>query len=285
MSQLYRSLIFVPGNNPRFLEKAKALGADIACLDLEDSVPADQKDQARGMVRDALEQRRSYLPSVFVRTNSPQSGMMPADLKGVVQKGLDGIVIPKVDSAADVKKVERLLVQLEKAQKADPLHIIPSIESAKGVVNAYSIASSSDRVSALVFGVFDLLSDIGVEYTKNPEGARYARAKVVVDARAAGVPAIDAIWQDLKDSRGFLEDCRAAKRLGYAGKSIIHPDQIQTVHRIFHPNKAEVSWARKVCEAYLESAKEGRGATTVDGKMVDEVHYKQAKAVLDLAGP
>ena len=282
MTQLFRSLIFVPGNNPRFLEKAKNLQADIVCFDLEDSVPDNEKVKARKLIKTALKSRKSYTSSIFVRTNSPSSGKIPSDLKEIVQKGIDGIVIPKVNNVKEIKKIEKTLSGLEKARKLKPIQIIPSIESAEGVVKTYEIASFGKRVSAVVFGVFDLLNDLGVEYTKDSEGEKYSRRKIPVDAHAAGVSVIDAIWQDLKDSKGLENDCKLGKSLGYTGKSIIHPDQISVVHKLFHPNKAEISWAEKVCKIYLESTKKGKGATTVDGKMIDEVHFKQAKALLDL---
>ncbi len=282
MAKLFRSLIFVPGNNARFLEKAKSLPADIVCFDLEDSVPDSEKKNARKLIKDALKSYSEYSTSVYVRTNSPVSGKIPDDLQEIVQKGIDGIVIPKVSNTGELKKIENNLKSLEKKRKLKQTEIIPSIESAEGVVNAYNIASCSKRVSALVFGVFDLLNDMGIEYTKQPEAAKYARAKIPLDATAAGVASIDAIWQDLKDSKGLKEDCQIGKSLGYTGKSIIHPDQISVTHKIFHPNKTEIQWAHKVCNAYEKSTKKGKGATTVDGKMIDEVHYKQAKALLDL---
>ncbi|HJJ22156.1 MAG TPA: CoA ester lyase [Nitrosopumilus sp.] len=282
MTQLFRSLIFVPGNNPRFLEKAKKLQSDIVCFDLEDSVPDDEKTNARKLIKSALKSRKLYKSSIFVRTNSPTSGKIPSDLKEVVQNGIDGIVIPKVNNVKEMKTIEKTLSVLEKTRKLKPIQIIPSIESAEGVVNTFSIASFGNRVSAVVFGVFDLLNDLGIEYTKEQEGAKYSRAKIPVDAHAAGVTAIDAIWQDLKDSKGLEKDCKIGKSLGYSGKSIIHPDQISVVHKMFHPNKSEISWAEKVCKIYLKSTKKGKGATTVDGKMIDEVHFKQAKALLEL---
>ncbi len=150
------------------------------------------------------------------------------------------------------------------------------------MVNTFGIASFGKRVSAVVFGVFDLLNDLGVEYTKDSEGSKYSRRKISVDAHAAGVAVIDAIWQDLNDSKGLEKDCKIGKSLGYSGKSVIHPDQISVVHRLFHPNKSEILWAEKVCKIYHESTKKGKGATTVDGKMIDEVHFKQAKALLEL---
>ena len=282
MTQLFRSLIFVPGNNPRFLEKAKKIQADIVCFDLEDSVPDDQKINARKLIKSALKSKKSYKSTIFVRTNSPSSGKIPSDLKEVIQKGIDGIVIPKVNNIQELKKIEKILSKLEKIQKLKPIQIIPSIESAQGVVNTYNIASFGKRISAVVFGVFDLLNDIGVEYTKESLGEKYSRTKIPIDAHAAGVVAIDAIWQDLKDSKGLEKDCQVGKNLGYSGKSIIHPDQISIVHKLFHPNKSEILWAQKVCKIYLESTKRGTGATTIDGKMIDEVHFKQAKALLEL---
>lgn len=275
--------MFVPGNNPRFLEKAKTIQADIVCFDLEDSVPDAEKKTARELIKGALELRSSYAADVYVRTNSPASGKIPDDLQQIVQKGLDGIVIPKVNSATELLKIQKIVSGLEKKRKLGKIPLMPSIESAQGVVNTYEIASCSNRVEAVVFGVFDLLNDMGIEYTKQPEGAKYARAKIPLDARAAGVYAIDAIWQDLKDVEGLKQDCAIGKSLGYVGKSIIHPDQIQAAHEAFAPNEAELAWAKKVCDTYLESTKSGRGATVVEGKMIDEVHYKRAKALLELA--
>jgi len=283
MANLFRSLIFVPGNNPRFLEKAKSLSADVVCFDLEDSVPDKEKKKARVLIKNALKKRNQYSSSIFVRTNSPDSGKIEADLKEIVQKGIDGIVIPKVNSAKELKKIEKTISSLEKKRKIKGIRLMPSIESALGVVNCYEIASASKRIDALVFGIFDLLNDMGIEYTKgNPRGAKYSRYKVPVAAAAAGVAVIDGIWQDLKDKKGFTQDCQVGKSLGYSGKSVIHPDQIKTVHKIFHPSKPEIAWAKKVCSVYEKSTKKGKGATVVDGKMIDEVHYKWAKAVLEI---
>ncbi len=282
MTHLFRSLIFVPGNNPRFLEKAKEIEADIVCFDLEDSVPDAEKKNARKLIQTALKSRSFYRASIFVRTNSPKSGKIPDDLKEIIQKGIDGIVIPKVNNINEIKKIEKNLSLIEKNNKIKPIKIIPSIESAEGVVNTYNIASCSNRIPAVIFGVFDLLNDLGIEYTKDAEGGKYSRAKIPVDAKAAGIFAIDAIWQDLKDIKGLEKDCKIGKSLGYVGKSIIHPDQISTTHKIFYPSKTEIKWAEKVCKYYLQSTQKGKGATTIDGKMIDEVHFKQAKALLEI---
>jgi len=190
-------------------------------------------------------------------------------------------VIPKVNNSIEIKKIEKMMIGLEKKRKLKPIELVASIESTQGVVNAYSIASCSNRVLALVFGVFDLLNDLGIEYTKKPEGAVYSRAKIPVDARAAGKYAIDAIWQDLDDVEGLEQDSFTAKNLGYVGKSIIHPNQINIVHKIFRPTPLEIDWAKKVINAYDLAKKNKKGATTVDGKMIDEVHYKRAITLLN----
>ncbi len=281
MKRFIRSLIFVPGNNPRFLDKAKTLQADIVCFDLEDSVPDSEKKNARKLIKDALKERSQYTSDVYVRINSPRSSTIQDDLQEIVQNGLDGIVIPKVNNSKELKTIEKTLALLEKKRKMSSISLVPSIESAEGVTNTYEIASASKRISALIFGVFDLLNDMGIEYTKQAEGARYAREKIPLEARAAGVDALDAIWQDVHDKNGLLEDCKIGKSLGYIGKTIIHPDQITITHQAFQPNKIEIDWAKKVCQAYETSTKQGKGATTVEGKMIDEVHYKRAKTLLE----
>ena len=140
MSNLFRSLVFVPGNNPRFLEKAKSLSADVVCFDLEDSVPDKEKKKARVLIKNALKKRNQYSSAIFARTNSPDSGKIEADLKEIVQKGIDGIVIPKVNSAKELKKIEITISSLEKKRKIKGIRLMPSIESALGVVNCYEIA-------------------------------------------------------------------------------------------------------------------------------------------------
>ena len=282
---MFRSLIFVPGNSMRFVEKAKTLAADIICFDLEDSVPYNEKDAARRIIAETLLARRQeYSGIVYVRTNSPESGLIPDDLKAVLQEGIDGIVVPKVNDVSEMLEIKKHIVMLEKERKTDKIALMPSIETARGVVNAYLIASAEERIKALVFGVFDFLYDMRLDYDEHdPLGYSYVRAKIPVDARAAGVHAIDAIWQKIDDIDGLIRDATMARRLGYSGKSIIHPSQIEPVHKIFRPSKNEVEWAKKVVQALGQAMKKGtgRGAIRLEGKMIDVVHYKQAKAILD----
>jgi citrate lyase subunit beta / citryl-CoA lyase len=282
---MFRSLIFVPGNSTRFVEKAKTLSADIVCFDLEDSVPSNEKDAARKVIAGALSNRNEYRRPVYVRTNSPESGLVSADLKAVMHKGIDGIVVPKVNDVHEIMKIRKQLVTLEKERRTGRIALMPSIETAKGVINAYTIASSDDRVNAIIFGIFDFLYDMKLDYVESdPAGYGYARAKLPVDARAAGIHAIDAIWQKVDDIGGLLGDAEAAKRLGYSGKSIIHPSQLEPVHSVFLPSKSELEWAKKVVKALGEAMEKGvgKGTLRLEGKMIDAVHYKQAKFLLGL---
>lgn len=275
--------MFVPANNRRFIDKAKLLNADIICLDLEDSVPNSEKESARQMIMGTLEERSEFKGEVYVRINPFASGIAQEDLKAVVQKGINGVVIPKVNDPSEVIELSKRMTDLEheRSIKEGTVEMMPSIESAKGLVNGYKIAMASPRVSALVFGVFDFLFDMGLEYSENGVEYNYARAKVPVDARAAGVYAIDSIWQKIDDMNGLIKDATAGMKLGYKGKSIIHPSQIEPVHKIFVPNKEEVEWARKVVDALNDALGKGKGAVRLEGKMIDAVHYKRAKAVLE----
>ncbi len=285
----FRSLIFVPGINAKFLDKAKRLNADIVCFDLEDSVLPQEKLTARIMVADALKQRAEYnfTKNVYVRINSPESGISDKDLISTIQKGLDGIVVPKVNEANELVGLIEIITQLEQERGIERgnIKLMPSIETAKGVVNAYSIAGADSRVNALIFGLYDFLHDMHLDYADD-DGTEYtyARMKIPVDARAAGIVAIDAIWQKVADLSGLRNDSATAKRLGYVGKSIIHPSHIEPVHDIFKPSKIEIGWATKVVDALGPAMEKGKGigAVKLEGKMIDAVHYKQAKAILDI---
>jgi citrate lyase subunit beta/citryl-CoA lyase len=285
----FRSLLFVPGINPRFVDKAKKLNADIICLDLEDSVLPSEKVTARKMIVPALKQRAHYnlTENVYVRINSPESGFSRKDLISTIQKGLDGIVVPKVSEESEIVELCGLITELEQKRgiEKNRIKLMPSIETAKGVVNAYSIAKADLRVNALIFGLYDFLHDMHLDHADNDgTGYSYARWKIPVDARAAGVVAIDAIWQKVDDIPGLRNDAASAKRLGYVGKSIIHPNHIEPVHEIFKPSKIEIGWATKVVNALGPSMRNGKGGGVVklEGKMIDAAHYKQAKAILDI---
>jgi citrate lyase subunit beta/citryl-CoA lyase len=285
---VYRSLLFVPSNNKRFIEKAKGLRPDIICLDLEDSVGAKDKQTAREMIKESLFERSQFSTNnLFVRINSVDSELALHDLKEIVQKGIDGIVIPKVNSHEEINHIAHILSILEERRgiKLNQVKIIPSIESVEAVNNASSISKSNKRICDIVFGIFDFLYSMGLDYDQeNSELGLFARSKIAIDAKASGIEAIDGIWQDVNNIEGLRKDTKLAKSLGYSGKSIIHPTHIDVVNSIFIPSEAQIKWAKIVKES-LENAierGEGKAAVKLDGKMIDAVHYKQAKALLDL---
>ena len=302
---MFRTLLFIPGNNKRFLEKSKFLYPDILCFDLEDSVPLSEKAIARNMIMESFisNKRSNHIDSnkdnknnnntnykdkessqLFVRINSFESELYEQDLESVVCESLDGIVIPKVNSASELKKITEIIANLETKKKLKKtIKLIPSIESSQGVVNSYHIAKFNSRICSLVFGVFDYLYDMKLDYDNEGLGYSYARSKIPVDARAAGIPALDSIWQNVDDLEGLKRDAKIAKRLGYAGKTIIHPKHIEPVHNVFVPSQNEIEWAKKVVARLNQIQEQGdkRGAFKIDGRMIDAVHFKQAKLILD----
>ena len=288
-----RSLIFIPGNNPRFLEKSKTINSDIICFDLEDSVPMDEKESARNLVNKTIQEINVMDQStkkilVAVRINAPDTELAIYDLKKIITEGIDIIVIPKVEDESQVINLSGMVKTLEQENNIQNnfIKLIPSIESSLGVVNAYSIAKSDQRISSLIFGIFDFLHDMKID-TNDQEiltSFMYARAKVPVDARAAGIDSIDSIWQDINDSKGLEKDLALGKKLGYTGKCIIHPSQIDLVHKIFSPSLQDIQWAEKVISALDRSINDKTtkmGAVNLEGKMIDAVHYKQAKRILE----
>ena len=285
---MFRSLLFIPGNNERFLKKSTSLHPDILCFDLEDSVPSNEKEAARRLVAAQLaSQEEDKLSPIYVRINSVDSGMIDGDLESVIGNELDGIVLPKIGTSKEVMQVIDKIHMIASKRKLTPrIQIIPSIETAKGVVNANSIASAHEDVVALVFGVFDYLYDMDID-TEYDESIsyNYARSKIPVDAKAAGIDALDGIWQKVSDLDGLAMDATVAKNLGYSGKTLIHPSHINPVHDIFRPTKKQIEWAKKVLASLQDSVEKGnpKGAILLDGKMIDAVHYKQAKAVLNAA--
>ena len=285
---MFRSLLFIPGNNERFLKKSIKLQADILCFDLEDSVPSNEKEAARILVARFLASRQGDNDSfIYVRINSFDSGLVDGDLERIVINGLDGIVLPKIGNSEEVIQIiHKIDAIVSKRNLTSGIRIIPSIETAKGVVNANSIASSHKNVTALVFGVFDYLYDMNIDVEYDDfVSYNYARSKIPVDARAAGIDALDGIWQNVNDIDGLIKDAAIAKKLGYSGKTLIHPSHINPVHDIFRPTKKQIEWAKKVLAALQDTFEKGnvRGAKLLEGKMIDAVHYKQAKAVISAA--
>lgn len=280
--KLLRSMLFTPGNNLRMIYKAGTLGADAIILDLEDAVPMAEKETARIFVRDSIEQVAVGGAQVFVRTNAFTTGLAEEDLKWTLQPGLNGVVLPKVESRDEVLEAERLITALEKERGLEPgsLALVPSLESALGVVNAYEIATASRRTVALAFGALDFTRDMGTSLSREGTEVFYARSRIAIVARAAGIQAIDTPWIDIADQEGLVQEAKTVRQLGFRGKLLIHPSQIEPVNRVFSPSEDELDYARKVVKAFKEAEAEGVGAISLEGKMIDIANFRQAQNLI-----
>jgi citrate lyase subunit beta/citryl-CoA lyase len=279
-----RSLLFVPGNRPDMLAKAPRFGADALVIDLEDSVPAAEKERARDLARRFLADHAET--SNYVRVNALHSGMLEADLAAVAVEGLEAIRLSKTESADSVRTVDALLTELEARRGLEPggIRICPSLESAKGVWFAYEILSASPRVHAASCGTAqdgDLQADLGYVWTPEGNEVLYVRSRVLLAAKAAGVQhVLDGTYARIRDPEGLQVCCEAVRRLGYRGKSCIHPDQIGIVNRVFSPSEGEIAYYRRVLEAFDAALARGSAATTLDGTMIDYAMAQSARRVL-----
>ena len=280
-----RTLLSVPGNRQNMIEKAGSLPTDVLVLDLEDSVPAAEKANARAMVRDAVTGPILKGQRVFVRINSIGSGLMEDDLEAVITPGIDGINIPKPNSADDIKKVEAIVERLEKERGIEKGHIklTPWVETAKGLINAFEIASASPRIVGIIFGAEDFTLDTGMQRTEGGEELLYPRTMVVVAAKAADVIAIDTPYNNFKDDEGLIMEATLARKLGFEGKYIIHPSQIEPVNQAFRPTFEEVEQARRTVEAFEAAEAQGFASTSVDGKMIDIPQANRSRKLLTVA--
>ena len=280
--RLLRSMLFTPGNNKRMLQKAGTLGADAVILDLEDAVPMAEKETARVLVKDSVEQVAAGGSQVFVRVNALITGLTTEDLRWVIQSGLAGVVLPKTESSQDILEVVSLIDKLESERgiELDSLALMPQLETATGVLDAREIATASKRIIALNFGSLDFTRDMGT--TPSLEGTEvfYARSYIAVVARAARVMAIDTPWIDIADREGLVEEAKMARQLGFQGKLLIHPSQIEPVHQVFSPSEDEVAYARRVVQAFREAEAQGVGAISLDGKMIDVANARQAEELI-----
>jgi citrate lyase subunit beta/citryl-CoA lyase len=279
----FRSMLFVPGNNVKMIEKAVKLEADAIILDLEDAVPMNEKENARLLVGDSIRRLgSSNHPHLFVRINSISSGLYREDLEKVVWENLEGLMIPKSETVNDVKTIEELLKKREEELGLEPggIAFTPLIETAKGVLHAYELASASRRVVALGFGSVDFAADIRAKPSVDGFEIHYPRAHISIAAHAARVQAIDTPWVNITDLDGLVKDCRVARQLGFTGKMAIHPSQVDIINRMFSPTDEEVAYAKKVVEAFKKALEAGLGATSLDGKMIDHATYRQAMDIL-----
>jgi citrate lyase subunit beta/citryl-CoA lyase len=284
--RVLRSLLYVPGNQPRMLSKAPTLGADALLLDLEDSVPLAEKPHARRLVAEAVKTIVPGFPGlVFVRVNALSTGLTAVDIETVVQPGLAGISLPKVNSVRDVETASGLLerAEQERGLEKGTLALIVNVETALGLVQAYETASASQRVVAVVFGGEDFTLDMGLPRDVTATDLAHARAEVAIVARAVGVQAIDIVYPYLDDEEGLELDTQTGRRMGYQGKQVIHPRQVPVVNRVLTPRPEEIAQAEQVVRAFEEAEAEGRGVIALHGKMVDRPVVERARQVLALA--
>src|SRR5512137_1199493 len=278
-----RSVFYIPGNNPKFIEKAPVTPADIITLDLEDSVPPDEKPKAREMVRENLKLAGSGGSTIFSRINNWETLMTNDDLEAIVHEGLSGVCLAKCGSPDNVRRLEWKLEELElrRGLPAGSIAIQLLIETAKGVINAYPSAIASKRVNSLIFGAVDYTKDMRVKLTSEGEEQKYARAHAAVAARAAGSIAIDCPFVDFKNIEAFEKSTRFGRQLGYEGRMLIHPSQIEPSHKIYTPAPEDVEWAIGVVKVFEEEGlAKGMAAVTYKGKMVDTPVYDNARTIL-----
>jgi citrate lyase subunit beta/citryl-CoA lyase len=278
-----RSVFYVPGNNEKLVSKAPSIPADIITLDLEDSVPPAEKPKAREMTRENLKFAGSGGAIVYVRINNWETEMTNDDCEAVVHEGLSGVCLAKCGGPEHVIRLDWKLEELERRRGLEigSIAIQLLVETAKGVINAYPSAIASKRVNSLIFGAVDYTKDMRVKLTSEGEEQYYARAHTPVAARAAGCVAIDCPFVAYKDTEAFEKSTAFGRQLGYEGRMLIHPSQIEPSHRIYMPSAEDVEWAQGVVKVFEEEGiAKGAAAVTYQGKMVDTPVYENAKTVL-----
>jgi len=285
-SWVLRSLLFVPGSQPRMLSKARNVGADALILDLEDAVAGDQKPAARQNVHRTLIEGFPDTLVVVLRVNTLDSGLLDRDLTEAYTPRVDAICLPKCHTAADVQAIDARLGALEDRTgiAQGTVRLLPMVESARGVLGAPAIARACPRVWGVGFGAEDFTADMGMRRTREGGEIAWARAAVSLAAHAAGAEPIDGIFADFHDLPGVREDAAQARCLGYTGKMLIHPAQVAPVHEAFAPTPDDVAHARRVIDAFEAAAALGSGVAVVDGAMIDRPVVLRAQRVLAIAG-
>ena len=282
---ILRSLLFVPGNTPRMLDRALGLRPDAFVPDMEDSVPWDEKANARAVTASYLPKAAQTGVPVIPRVNSLDTGLLEADLEAVIGPHIFGVSIGKVDNPQIAEEIEGLLGRLESEAGLSPGHIklVPWIESAEAIVNAYSICRASERIVAVALGAEDFTNDMEIERRDDDAELAYARSAIAVAARAAGVLALDTPYFAFRDPDGLRANSSESRGVGFRGRFAIHPAQIDIINEVYSPSREQIGHALRVIEAFEEAAAMGRGSTSLDGKVVDVPVVKRAQALLDQA--
>ena len=280
-----RSMLFLPGNTPNIIVNGEILGADSVILDLEDAVAPAEKDSARILVRNAIGRMGFGKCEVIVRINSIDTDFWKKDLDAIIPVKPGMIMPPKTACAADVLAVDAYITHLE--EKLGLAHgsvgLIPLIETALGVENAFQIAAASPRVKAIFLGGEDLTADLCCKRTKEGQEIFYARSRMVVAARAAGVEVYDTPFTDVNDDEGIYTDAQLAKSLGFTGKASISPRHVKAINEVFSPSMKDIDYAYEVMEAIRIGKEQGKGAVSLRGKMIDAPIVARAQQTIDAA--
>jgi len=280
---MMRSKLFVPGSRPEFFEKAMRSAADALTFDLEDGVAPAQKPAARRAIGDFLRGLGSANDKIMiVRTNGVTHADFAEDVDAVVSARLDYISLPKLESADEVHRAVRVIEAAEKRKGVErATGILATVESPKGLRLAYEITSADKRIAALQVGLADLFAPLRIE--RHAAALGPVRFAIKMAAAETGVPAYDTVWTDVNDRAGYERDARDALAMGFLGKSCIHPTQVAIANRVFSPTEKQIAWAQKVLTAGELPENVGKGAFTVDGQMVDEPFFREARATIALA--
>jgi len=286
--ELLRSWMFMPGHRQRMIDKALGLNADAIMLDIEDGVAPNEKDQARKNIGESLGHKKTPgSPARYVRINAIGHPRMDADLDAVVRPGLEGLVLPKVDTVAEARKVDAILTDRESKRRmpSGGIKLLIAIESPKGLLNAPAIAASSSRVTGLMFGAEDFGREIGLPAVREGEARDliFARSAMVIAAASAHVQAIDGVWVDLNDGAGLLGFAKQSRRLGFSGMSCIHPSQVDAINATFSPTAEEIEYCQKVLQAFEEANARGDGSIAFGGQLIDRPIVERARHTIDMA--
>ena len=280
-----RSMLFLPGNNPNMLINGNCLGSDAVIFDLEDAVSPAEKDAARILVRNTMRYIDFRGCEIIVRINSIDTPFWKQDLDEILPQKPSLILLPKTGCADDVQQVDAYITQVEEklGMEYGTVGLMPLIETAIGVENAFQIASAAKRVKALFLGAEDLTADLQCARTKEGAEIQYARTRLVVAARAAGVDVYDTPFTDVNDDEGIVKDTQLAKALGFSGKASISPRHVEVINSVFSPSQKEVDYAYEVMEAIDLAKKQGKGAIALRGKMIDAPIVARAQRTIAMA--
>ncbi len=280
-----RSMLFLPGNTPNMLINGSTLGADAVIFDLEDAVSPAEKDAARILVRNTIRYMDMGGCEVIVRINSIDTPYWKQDVDAILPEKPALILLPKTGCAQDVQEADAYLTEVEQRLgfARNTVGLMPLIETAMGVENAYAIATASDRVEALFLGAEDLTADLQCKRTKEGREIEYARTRLVVAARAANVAVYDTPFTDVNDDEGIWTDARLAKSLGFTGKSSISPRHVEVINQVFSPTEKEIDYAYEVMDAIALAKEQGKGAIALHGKMIDAPIVARAQQTIAMA--